>query len=177
MQRLRVAATCAEPFRIPKSGRLAHSERNPCSSSNVGFASAIATRKRSSSGQARPDLASRGKAKVPIRVNDFRPTSIPRNSTARNAHAAAVASRVPEDEDAVALGDEAVEIAHLDSEGVGTAAASAPRLRPYQEECIQECLYALKQGYSRIGVSSPTGSGKTTILCVLQIIFYGRLCL
>ncbi|PWN48973.1 P-loop containing nucleoside triphosphate hydrolase protein [Violaceomyces palustris] len=36
-------------------------------------------------------------------------------------------------------------------------------LRPYQEECIQDCLSALSNGITRIGVSSPTGSGKTTI--------------
>lgn len=44
------------------------------------------------------------------------------------------------------------------------ASASAPvSLRPYQEECIQDCLAALESGVTRIGVSSPTGSGKTTI--------------
>ncbi|EPQ29959.1 uncharacterized protein PFL1_02631 [Pseudozyma flocculosa PF-1] len=37
------------------------------------------------------------------------------------------------------------------------------QLRPYQEECIQECLAAISGGVTRIGVSSPTGSGKTTI--------------
>ncbi len=45
-----------------------------------------------------------------------------------------------------------------------TTAAGNLRLRPYQEECVQECLQALQAGYTRIGVSSPTGSGKTTIL-------------
>lgn len=39
----------------------------------------------------------------------------------------------------------------------------AIQLRPYQEECIQECLAAIESGVTRIGVSSPTGSGKTTI--------------
>ncbi|KAJ9478566.1 putative ATP-dependent helicase IRC3 [Pseudozyma hubeiensis] len=43
------------------------------------------------------------------------------------------------------------------------SAASAFSLRPYQEECIQDCLAALESGVTRIGVSSPTGSGKTTI--------------
>ncbi|WFD43978.1 Putative ATP-dependent helicase IRC3 [Malassezia psittaci] len=34
-------------------------------------------------------------------------------------------------------------------------------LRPYQAECVDTCLLALKRGVERIGVSSPTGSGKT----------------
>lgn len=37
-------------------------------------------------------------------------------------------------------------------------------LRPYQLDAIEACLDALKDGKTRIGVSSPTGSGKTTIL-------------
>jgi len=37
-------------------------------------------------------------------------------------------------------------------------------LRDYQEECVEACLAALREGTSRIGVSSPTGSGKTTML-------------
>ncbi|SPO25275.1 related to IRC3 - putative RNA helicase of the DEAH/D-box family [Ustilago trichophora] len=41
--------------------------------------------------------------------------------------------------------------------------SSSFSLRPYQEECIQDCLSALSSGVTRIGVSSPTGSGKTTI--------------
>lgn len=41
-------------------------------------------------------------------------------------------------------------------------------LRPYQEECVQSCLAALqKKGVTRIGVSAPTGSGKTTMFCNL----------
>lgn len=40
-------------------------------------------------------------------------------------------------------------------------------LRPYQEECIQSCMEALATGHSRIGVSSPTGSGKTTMFVSL----------
>ncbi|EJU05733.1 P-loop containing nucleoside triphosphate hydrolase protein [Dacryopinax primogenitus] len=43
----------------------------------------------------------------------------------------------------------------------------AVRLRPYQEECVQACFDAFSAGYSRIGVSSPTGSGKTTIFLSL----------
>ncbi|KAG8925440.1 hypothetical protein FRC02_009683 [Tulasnella sp. 418] len=40
-------------------------------------------------------------------------------------------------------------------------------LRPYQEECVTACLEALDQGITRIAVSSPTGSGKTTVFCSL----------
>lgn len=36
-------------------------------------------------------------------------------------------------------------------------------LRPYQERAIQACVDALENGQTRIGVSSPTGSGKTTM--------------
>ncbi|KIO24974.1 hypothetical protein M407DRAFT_25721 [Tulasnella calospora MUT 4182] len=44
------------------------------------------------------------------------------------------------------------------------------RLRPYQEECVNSCLNTLTDDDSRvtrIGVSSPTGSGKTTMFCTL----------
>lgn len=40
-------------------------------------------------------------------------------------------------------------------------------LRPYQRECVATCLAALEQGATRIGVSSPTGSGKTTMFTAL----------
>lgn len=36
-------------------------------------------------------------------------------------------------------------------------------LRPYQTQAIDACLAALSRGRRRIGVSSPTGSGKTTM--------------
>lgn len=36
-------------------------------------------------------------------------------------------------------------------------------LRDYQQEAISKCLSALDDGLTRIGVSSPTGSGKTTV--------------
>lgn len=40
-------------------------------------------------------------------------------------------------------------------------------LRPYQESAITSCLEALSSGLTRIGVSSPTGSGKTTMFMSL----------
>ncbi|WWD16731.1 hypothetical protein CI109_101162 [Kwoniella shandongensis] len=40
---------------------------------------------------------------------------------------------------------------------------SSITLRPYQLTAIRECLQALSSGLRRIGVSSPTGSGKTTM--------------
>ncbi|PWN20620.1 P-loop containing nucleoside triphosphate hydrolase protein, partial [Microstroma glucosiphilum] len=46
-------------------------------------------------------------------------------------------------------------------------AASAVRLRPYQERAVSDCLTAIAEGTSRIGVSSPTGSGKTTMFTEL----------
>lgn len=43
------------------------------------------------------------------------------------------------------------------------ASPSSVILRPYQTEAIDACLAALQAGKRRIGVSSPTGSGKTTM--------------
>ncbi|KAG7099100.1 hypothetical protein E1B28_000974 [Marasmius oreades] len=40
-------------------------------------------------------------------------------------------------------------------------------LRPYQEECLEACVQALSEGTSRLGVSLPTGSGKTTVFISL----------
>ncbi|TEB35208.1 P-loop containing nucleoside triphosphate hydrolase protein [Coprinellus micaceus] len=48
-----------------------------------------------------------------------------------------------------------------------THTATSVVLRPYQEECINECLDWLDQGATRIGVSLPTGSGKTTVFISL----------
>lgn len=44
---------------------------------------------------------------------------------------------------------------------------SATTLRPYQETAVSACLSALSAGLTRIGVSSPTGSGKTTMFMSL----------
>lgn len=40
-------------------------------------------------------------------------------------------------------------------------------LRPYQELCLTSCTDALAAGSTRIGVSLPTGSGKTTVFVSL----------
>lgn len=40
-------------------------------------------------------------------------------------------------------------------------------LRPYQDSCLQACLDALGRGVRRIGVSLPTGAGKTTVFVSL----------
>ncbi|KAJ7244750.1 P-loop containing nucleoside triphosphate hydrolase protein [Mycena haematopus] len=40
-------------------------------------------------------------------------------------------------------------------------------LRPYQEQSVLACTEALESGASRIGVSLPTGSGKTTVFISL----------
>lgn len=48
-----------------------------------------------------------------------------------------------------------------------TSSRTSTTLRPYQEDCLTACFDALRQGYTRIGVSLPTGSGKTTVLLSL----------
>ncbi|CAO1631835.1 unnamed protein product [Sympodiomycopsis kandeliae] len=48
------------------------------------------------------------------------------------------------------------------------ALPSSPiQLRPYQERAVTECLNAINSGITRIGVSAPTGSGKTTMFTEL----------
>ena len=47
------------------------------------------------------------------------------------------------------------------------ATAAAVVLRPYQESCLEACVDALRNGSTRIGVSLPTGSGKTTVFISL----------
>ncbi|WAQ82663.1 hypothetical protein PtA15_3A26 [Puccinia triticina] len=43
------------------------------------------------------------------------------------------------------------------------AASNTIEYRPYQQDSLDACLDALNRGVSRIGVSLPTGSGKTTV--------------
>ncbi|KAK0478204.1 P-loop containing nucleoside triphosphate hydrolase protein [Armillaria novae-zelandiae] len=45
--------------------------------------------------------------------------------------------------------------------------STAITLRPYQQQCIDDCVDAVATGASRIGVSLPTGSGKTTVFISL----------
>lgn len=40
-------------------------------------------------------------------------------------------------------------------------------LRPYQEICLRACLDAHRAGVSRVGVSLPTGAGKTAVFISL----------
>ena len=40
-------------------------------------------------------------------------------------------------------------------------------LRPYQEICLRACLDAYSAGVSRVGVSLPTGAGKTAVFISL----------
>ncbi|KAG8987509.1 hypothetical protein FRB90_003307, partial [Tulasnella sp. 427] len=50
------------------------------------------------------------------------------------------------------------------------APPSTFKLRPYQEECVNSCLTTLTSDggrVTRIGVSLPTGSGKTNMFCTL----------
>ena len=50
---------------------------------------------------------------------------------------------------------------------VARYSTAAIRLRPYQEHCLDACTDALANGATRIGVSLPTGSGKTTVFISL----------
>ncbi|KAG1833736.1 P-loop containing nucleoside triphosphate hydrolase protein [Suillus variegatus] len=47
------------------------------------------------------------------------------------------------------------------------ASAATVKLRPYQESCLEACKNALQAGATRIGVSLPTGAGKTTVFISL----------
>lgn len=81
---------------------------------------------------------------------------------------ATVRSRPGTSEDAVSVDDETegitAEIAERNLASTETQVAGNPiTLRPYQEEALTACVEALERGKLRIGVSSPTGSGKTTM--------------
>lgn len=55
----------------------------------------------------------------------------------------------------------------LDAPSDARHAAPRVQLRPYQAECVDTCLQAIDRGVRKIGVSSPTGSGKTTMFTEL----------
>ncbi|KIM30906.1 hypothetical protein M408DRAFT_65909 [Serendipita vermifera MAFF 305830] len=57
-------------------------------------------------------------------------------------------------------------IRHIHSSGVKNSQGEW-QLRAYQDECISACLTAIDKGINRIGVSLPTGSGKTTTFVAL----------
>lgn len=48
-----------------------------------------------------------------------------------------------------------------------TSATRPIVLRPYQNTCLQACADALEAGKTRLRVSLPTGSGKTTVFIYL----------
>src|SRR3954454_21451154 len=48
-----------------------------------------------------------------------------------------------------------------------STSASSNLLRPYQESCLDACTDTLRSGASRIGVSLPTGAGKTRVFISL----------
>ena len=62
--------------------------------------------------------------------------------------------------------EEPVEALDLEDDATGSPQTSIT-LRPYQEAAISACLKALEEGTTRMGVSSPTGSGKTTMFMKL----------
>ncbi|THH11226.1 hypothetical protein EW145_g819 [Phellinidium pouzarii] len=57
----------------------------------------------------------------------------------------------------------------IDLKTLSSTVDNAPvQLRPYQETCLQACLEALRASdTTRIGISLPTGSGKTTVFVSL----------
>ncbi|ORY27479.1 P-loop containing nucleoside triphosphate hydrolase protein [Naematelia encephala] len=64
----------------------------------------------------------------------------------------------------------------IENEASTSSYSSAITLRPYQEDAITKCLDAIQSGKTRIGVSSPTGSGKTTMFMNLipQVPYSGQ---
>lgn len=50
------------------------------------------------------------------------------------------------------------------------ASATSILLRPYQQDCLQACLDAIKGGLNRIGASLPTGAGKVSRLQHIGIV-------
>jgi hypothetical protein len=63
--------------------------------------------------------------------------------------------------------EEGIEGDSAGSEGDTPNTSGGITLRPYQHAAIQACVDAFDSGLTRIGVSSPTGSGKTTMFMKL----------
>ncbi|KAJ7492668.1 P-loop containing nucleoside triphosphate hydrolase protein [Mycena latifolia] len=61
----------------------------------------------------------------------------------------------------------AISISHLRTQFRQFSSLPDITLRPYQEHCLFSCTEALENGATRIGVSLPTGSGKTTVFISL----------
>jgi len=88
-------------------------------------------------------------------ISRYRPGPKPHPSLPRWQSSSAVEALRPDDSEST------VPIVEEES------ATSSVILRPYQEAAIISCLDALSTGLTRIGVSSPTGSGKTTMFMSL----------
>lgn len=89
-------------------------------------------------------------------------SAVPTTSTDRDELAGAMfasddSDEVPEDMEGNLSG----------SEGDTSNTSGGITLRPYQNAAIQACVDAFDSGLTRIGVSSPTGSGKTTMFMKL----------
>ena len=88
----------------------------------------------------------------------IRPPVSPR----RHVASASTATRTPNEAELDA------ELLAADSEPLAKgSSAGGFTLRPYQEAAITACLRSLDEGITRMGVSSPTGSGKTTMFMKL----------
>lgn len=61
----------------------------------------------------------------------------------------------------------ALQTVRQSSRSLSNSAEQPVVLRPYQLKCLDACANALSSGVSRIGVSLPTGSGKTTVFISL----------
>jgi len=59
--------------------------------------------------------------------------------------------------------------------GVRMCTSGSVKLRPYQQECVDACIDALERKHlTRIGISAPTGSGKTTMFLELVSRIFSR---
>lgn len=101
-----------------------------------------------------------------------RPLLLPRTSVAsscrrRVASAASGGGGVDVNVDRNANDDGALNASKLTSSPPPPPPPTRIQLRPYQERAVNDCLEAIAAGTTRIGVSAPTGSGKTTMFTEL----------